>query len=356
MLNFCTLFDENYLDKGLVLYKSLERVTTDFTLYILCMSDRCYEILTDLKWKHIHPVSLSEFENEDLLKVKPTRSAGEYCWTCGPFFTIYVINTFNAQYCSYIDADIAFYDDPQVIIEEMASRNASVSIIGHRFNKDVAYEQEVKVGKYCVECNTFKNDENGRELLNTWARQCLEYCSADGDGIHWADQKYMDNWIDDYPYTIELENLGAGVAPWNIKQYKLISSNSNDVRLSCKGKECRLLFFHFQGLRYIDRCHANIGVMEQHNLESTLVYLLYDKYLSEVNYYKNILRDKYDLDIFLKFHPAKKICQMTLNEKIKFYITLLFNKLLGGNIIFLYKIYNYKNIRKIKKWNYKSDE
>lgn len=356
MLTFCTLFDENYIDKGLVLYNSLKRVSNDFTLFILCMTDRCFHILSDLNLEYVHPVQLSDIENQKLLRVKPTRSVAEYCWTCGSLFTKYVIETFNPEYCSYIDADIAFYDDPKVIIDEMVRRNASVSIVGHRFNKDVAYEQEIKVGKYCVECNTFKNDNKGRKLLDIWANQCLKYCSADGDGIHWADQKYMDNWINDYSYTIELENLGAGVAPWNIKQYKLISSDETSICLSCNDKECRLLFYHFQGLRYIDRYHANIGVMKQDNLQPNLVYLLYDKYLSELNYYKNILRNEYGLDIFLKFHPAKKTCQMTLNERIIFYMTLIFDKLLGKNILFLYKIYNGKNVRKIKKWNYTSDE
>ena len=44
-MNFCTLFDSYYLDKGLALYASLDKVCENFTLYIFCFDDRSYEIL-----------------------------------------------------------------------------------------------------------------------------------------------------------------------------------------------------------------------------------------------------------------------------------------------------------------------
>ena len=45
MMNFCTLFDSYYLDKGLALYSSLEKVSEDFTLYVFCFDEDSYEIL-----------------------------------------------------------------------------------------------------------------------------------------------------------------------------------------------------------------------------------------------------------------------------------------------------------------------
>ena len=59
----CTLFDSNYLDKGLVLYKSLEKYASCFTLYVLSMNDKCYEVLTDLNYEHLIPIRLADFEN-----------------------------------------------------------------------------------------------------------------------------------------------------------------------------------------------------------------------------------------------------------------------------------------------------
>ena len=304
MLTFCTLFDENYIDKGLVLYKSLERVCGDFTLYILCMSERCFDILADLNFKHLHPVSLKEFENEALLKVKAERTVAEYCWTCSSSLTSYIMETYQPEYCSYIDADMCFYDNPQVLIDEMERRNASVSIVGHRFKKSVAEERSRKVGKYCVECNTFKNDENGRYVLDLWTKECLEYCSADGDGIHWADQKYMDNWPDEFPFVIETENYGAGVAPWNIAQYKLVSNDGNKVILKCRNNKYKLLFYHFAGITYLNIDIARIHVFNQWGVSEKLTYLLYDEYLSEIDYYKRMLKAEYGIENIIKQHPG----------------------------------------------------
>lgn len=304
MLTFCTLFDENYLDKGLVLYRSLERVCNDFMLYILCMSNRCYDVLSDLNYKYLHPVSLKDFEDDVMLQVKKKRTVAEYCWTCSSAFTKYVIDNYHPDYCTYLDADMRFYDDPQVIIDEMVRRNASVSIVGHRFNKNVAEEKSRIVGKYCVECNTFKNDSNGRRLLGIWVNQCLEHCSTDGDGIYWADQKYLDNWVDDYPFAIELENLGAGVAPWNISQYRLVSHDIDNICVKCKGQNYKLLFYHFEGITYPSSRVANIKVFHQWGVQDKLVYLLYDQYLSEIDFFKRILKSKYGINNVIKHHPG----------------------------------------------------
>ena len=63
---FCTLFDSNYLDKGLVLLDSLKRLNIDFKLYVLAMNDKCYEVLSDVMKsnapdKELLPFSLGTF-------------------------------------------------------------------------------------------------------------------------------------------------------------------------------------------------------------------------------------------------------------------------------------------------------
>ena len=280
MITLCTLFNSNYIDKGLTMYESIERYTQDFKLYVLCMDDKCYDVLTDLALSRFIPIPLSDFETPELLKVKSKRTMGEYCWTCSSSLVNYVMNTYQPEYCAYIDSDLYFYSDPNCVIEEMKLRNASVMIVGHRFNKCDKKELEWRVGKYCVEFNTFKNDENDRFLLSIWRRQCLDYCKCDGDGVHWADQKYLDNWCLDYPFCVETDNLGAGIAPWNIAQYRLIKrDNYGPITLRCRNREVSPLFYHFQGLTYIDEKTVKTNTFTSWCVSKKLVYTIYIPYL-----------------------------------------------------------------------------
>lgn len=324
MITLCTLFNTNYIDKGLTMYESIERYTQDYVLYVLCMDDRCFEILTDLNRPRFIPIKLSDFESPELLAVKPERSIGEYCWTCSSCLVDYVMRTFNPEYCAYIDSDLYFYDDVNVVVKEMQERNASVMITGHRFNWYDRKEMEWRVGKYCVEFNTFRNDEKGRSLLAIWKHQCLEYCKIDGDGVHWADQKYLDNWCDDYDFCVETKNLGAGIAPWNVSQYKMVSKDEyGPSMVECKGKRYRPLFYHFQNLNYINENTANSHIGGYWGVDFDLVRTTYIPYMVHININKSILNKQFGVEVLLKKHPGvlnvkKRTFSSTLKKVFKF--------------------------------------
>ena len=59
MLNFCTLFDVNYLARGIVLYNSLkDSVRGDFKLYILTLDNESLKILNKLNLEFLIPIRL----------------------------------------------------------------------------------------------------------------------------------------------------------------------------------------------------------------------------------------------------------------------------------------------------------
>lgn len=313
---FCTLFNVAYLDKAITMYHSLEKVSNEFTLYALAMDDRCYEILVDLDFRCLKPIKLSDFEYDELLKIKSDRTFGEYCWTCSASLISYVFHEYNEPHCTYIDADLYFFSDPIVLMNEMIQKHASVLIVGHRFN---AYNRDLMcrtVGKYCVQYNTFLNNEKANMLLDIWRRQCIAYCSCDGDGVHWADQKYMDNWTLDYDFVHETINMGAGIAPWNLSQYKLSSINDTGCVIVSKDKvDYSTVFYHFENINYIDEKTVKINVFNTWHIDKKLVKAFYNPYLIEVYEVKLMLKNKYAVNVLLKKHPGIQCKKRTFIKK-----------------------------------------
>lgn len=301
----CTLYNSLYLDKGLVLYDSLCECANDFKLYVLCMDDKCYEVLTDLKQEHHIPVRLSDFETGDeaLLKAKGNRSMGEYCWTCSSSFIRYVLKHYEEDSCTYIDADMYFYNDPQILVDEMLEAGKSVMITPHRF-PERKMNLSKKVGLYCVEFNSFKNDKDGLEVLEYWRNRCLECCSNIGDGVHWGDQKYLEEFEVKFNCIHVCLNLGAGVAPWNISLYNL-SNSINNIVYKENNKEIPLVFFHFQSIRYITRYIVDTGLLTEREIDFSLVNKLYYKYLRKIEKKKEYISNHFGLLSIIRRHPSE---------------------------------------------------
>lgn len=279
MYNYCTYFDTNYLSRGLAMYESLKRNTKDFHLYILTFDEKTYEILDKLELEKITLIPLQEFEDSELLAVKKNRSKVEYMWTCTPSITKYVIEKYKLESCTYLDADIYFFDDPSALIEEM--RNNSISIIPHRYTPK--YDQSATSGIYCVQFMTFKNDEFGMKALNWWRNACINWCYARVENGKFGDQKYLDDWPERFRGVHVLQHLGGGVAPWNVQQYDLFLKNSKLFGIEKKtGKEFNLIFYHFHGLRFLSNGKIYIGYYKLNTDVLNFIYKPYLKHLEEI--------------------------------------------------------------------------
>jgi hypothetical protein len=248
-LNFCTLFNSNYLSRGLVMYESLLKNCSDFHLYIFAFDDKCCSFLKRQQYKNMTVISLKEFEDAALLSVKPGRTAAEYCWTCTASTILYSIENFGLESCTYIDADMCFYADPAVLINEMG--NDSVLITEHRYTAE--YDQSATSGKYCVQFVTFRNDERGMKVLRWWRNACIDWCYDRMEEGKFGDQKYLDDWTTRFEGVHELQHLGGGIAPWNVQQYMFRREKEKiqgeEIR---SGKKFEVIFFHFHALRLYD--------------------------------------------------------------------------------------------------------
>jgi hypothetical protein len=218
---FTTLFDSYYLDKGLALYRSLERVAESFKIYIFAFDEKAYDVLTSMSLPRAVVIRKEELEKKypALEKIKQERSKAEYSWTCTPASIDYVLDTYNEDNCTYIDADLYFFSDPKVLLKEIKDAGANIVITPHRFTNSAKDRRlENRSGKYCVEFNYFDQSPEARKALSWWKDKCFEWCYHIYEKDRMGDQKYIEKFPSMFKGVHELQNKGGGVAPWNLKQ------------------------------------------------------------------------------------------------------------------------------------------
>lgn len=243
--HFCTLFDSNYLLKGVAMLRTLKQHCPQAHVHVLCMDERTQTILTALALPYITCLPLGSIEDEALLAAKRDRSVAEYCWTLSPCLPWYVLQQ-NPQidFITYVDADLLFYSPVQPLFDEMG--DASVAIIEHRFTPRLKH-LEVN-GRFCVEWVSFRRDEEGMACLSRWRDQCIEWCYYRLEDGRLGDQKYLDEWPQRYARLHILQHVGAGVAPWNYAQYRFGMSSRGQITVAGEP----LIFYHFHQFQLLD--------------------------------------------------------------------------------------------------------
>jgi len=249
------------------MYESLKRYSTKFNLYIFAFDEKSYNLLKKLNLKSVTIVSLREFEDLELLKVKSGRSTAEYCWTCTPSTIKYCIEKFNLDACTYLDADVFFFSNPEILIEEM--ENKSILLTEHRYTPE--YDQTNTCGRFCVQFLTFKNDQHGMLALNWWRDSCNEWCFSRFEDGKFGDQKYLDDWPSRFQGVHVLQNLGGGVAPWNVQKFDLVSNQTGP-----------LIFYHFHGYNELENDKIDLGSYRLGTDDIRIVYAPYVKKLEKI--------------------------------------------------------------------------
>lgn len=276
MYHFCTYFDSNFLATGLTLYRSLEEQCPEFRLWVLCLDDKCHEVLSNVDFKHIVAVPLCDLEVADpaLAGARANRTLIEYYFTCTAAFTLFLLDRNpEIELISYVDADLYFFADPAPIYEEM--RGHSVGIIEHRFPESM--KKLERYGIYNVGWVSFRRDEPGLACLGLWREQCIEWCYDRLEGDRFADQKYLDPWPGRFSGVRVIQHPGANLAPWNVARFKVHSSEGkvlvdNEI----------LLFFHFHGLKKVNGLPLYDTSLGDNRavLHSTLRKCVYHRYLA----------------------------------------------------------------------------
>ena len=242
---FCTLFDSNYLLKGVAMLETLRKQCPGAHVFVLCMDEQTATLLKHLGLDHVTCFALADFEDEALLAVKSQRSIAEYCWTLSPCLPWYVLqNNPQVDLITYVDADLFFYSPVQPLFDEIG--DASIAIIEHRFTERLKH-LEVN-GRFCVEWVSIRRDEQGLACLSRWRDQCIEWCFYRLEDKRMGDQKYLDEWPERYSSLVILQHPGAGVAPWNYSKYQFGKDAAHQITVD----SAPLIFYHFHQFQLLD--------------------------------------------------------------------------------------------------------
>ncbi len=302
---FCTLFDSNYLDKGLTLYQSMERCISQFKLYVFAFDEKCYEILKLENYEHLIPISLVEFETPELLKVKAERTRAEYCWTCSPWIIKHVLDKYHEEICTYIDADMEFFSSPQSVFDEMRGAGCSTIIVPHRYESEEAEKKAHELrGAYCVEFNTFVNDENGYAALSWWADRCLEWCfyAIPGTTEWYGDQKYLNVFPEKFAGVKICNHYGVGMAPWNMKLLDYAGENDGVPLVKVKRTEeiYPVVLYHFESVYFLT---SHILYAPSYTDSAKLHQSVYNSYIDRLLSNRRYIEQKYGM----KFSEKKRV-------------------------------------------------
>jgi hypothetical protein len=241
-LNFCTLFDSNYLAQGLTMINSLLKTNNSLIIYVVAMDHLCYKSLKIAENTRVKIISIDKIEQQypSLKSIKTKRTKPEYYFSCKGFVCHYLLSLdASLESISYIDSDLYFFSDPKPLLDEL--KGASVGITKHNFHWLCSHQK--KYGLYNAGWITFMKNKEGIKCLEEWMEDCINWCYAYVEGEKYGDQKYLNTWSKKYSGVKVIQHKGANVAPWNIKNYNLKVLNGQIFI----GKDV-LIFYHFSNL------------------------------------------------------------------------------------------------------------
>lgn len=262
MEHFVTIFNSLFLPQGLALHLSMQRCIKNYCLWILCVDDKAFEILSIINLSNVKLLQLSKLETEELLRVKTTRNIGEYCWTLTPFAPRFVFEA-DAQIkrVTYLDADLWFRKDPKALFAELAQSGKFVLITDHAYAPE--YDQSATNGQYCVQFMVF--DRQGGEVVRKWwEERCIEWCFGKAEDGKYGDQKYLDSWSEIFSVQVHiLQNQELALAPWNATRFPYGNA----------------VFYHFHALRILSKTSVSIG---EYAFPKVLIDNVYSPYIEDL--------------------------------------------------------------------------
>jgi len=263
MYTMVTLSDKNYLDRGIALYESIKKFPIDFRLFYLCLDGKTYDTLSQIGDTRLIPLLIDEEfkDNKDFYILAANNASvpiglsdeyydknklfpgySDFHFALGSFFTHHIMEKEEPDEVLYVDSDILFYCDPELIFDAVVER--SIGIIRHRHN-----EVGCIAGGYNVGIVYFRNNTTGRSCLNWWRDVVMNkdnpwFTEYGGCG----DQKYLELFESKFGDVKILDADIGHAAPWNFSLYRYFD---DDTIIDWNGVIQPLVFVHFSHFNYV---------------------------------------------------------------------------------------------------------
>lgn len=277
---YTTLFNSCYLAKGIALCRSLEKVCDDYHMYIFAFDNDTERILSAMCSNNITIIPLADLEAyyPALREVKQSRGVGEYCWTCkGPSIQ-YVFDVYSVDNCAYLDSDLYFYQSPALILKDITD-DTDVVLTPHNYHKD--YDLTLSNGYYCAQYLWFKNNENGRCILNWWTDLCIDWCYGHHASGRFGDQKYLELFPKKWQNVLDTKINGC-CAPWNINKFRLQKNGNLLIKDKKTYRIEPIVFYHFHFLKTLRFSMYDEFSYGPYNLNKSVVKKIYIPYIKEI--------------------------------------------------------------------------
>jgi hypothetical protein len=313
-VHFFTLFDMKYATRGLAMLESVEATFGGAkTVTVLAMEPAVVGLLKSVGNPAWRVLEIDDLQDEELSAVRKTRPHREFCWTCAPAFSDYMVkNAQEGDTVAYLDADLYFFRSPQVLLDELGA-DGNILIHEHRYSKDRQH-YEPSSGRFNVGFVAFRVSEEARRCTGRWRQQVMDKCVLDPENGYCGDQGYLNEWPALYSGLRILKNLGGGVAPWNLTSYKVSGSKAHP---QVDGVD--VVFFHYHSFRTISVGGLkNIAAIPAwgYDFPAEANRLLFASYASRLRRFGNLARRQGYLSAADTTHPIREAVRAWLKGNI----------------------------------------
>lgn len=244
------------------------------------MDQISYDVLKELNLTGIIPVHVDELITPEINKIRNNTTHGQFCWVCQPLLCEFILDRFRPDMITYLEADSMFFADPEILFDEFGDNN-NVSLVPHSYSQ--GFDQTIVSGKYCVQFNAFRNNDEAKAVLNYWRLRCFEYSK---DSLsNFPGQTCLDFWPILFKGVKIIEHPGAGVAVWNIQHRKFTTKN---VVPQIDGYA--IVFYHYHQYKIYANGYHDLGI---YPLTNSAIEAVYREYVKQVFLAMETVNDKY---------------------------------------------------------------